>query len=62
MNKGKIRDYVAKLFIFFGVTIYIGSIGACENGDYSILQCMACIVCGALMEVIGIKIREESGR
>ncbi len=55
----RIRECMAKALIFSGITIALGSVGACENGDYSILQCTACIACGIALGLAGAEIGKE---
>lgn len=55
----RIRTYIAKSLVISGMAISIGSIGACENGDYSILECMACIAVGTVLGLAGAEIGKE---
>ena len=55
----RLRECTAKALIFSGITIALGSVGACENGDYTILQCAACIASGAVLGLAGWGIRKE---
>ena len=59
MNREKLREYIAKAFISFGVTIFIGSTGACENGSYSMQEYMFCIAFGAVLVLVGVEMRKE---
>ncbi len=55
----RLRECAAKALVFSGITIAIGSVGACENGEYTILQCAACIASGAVLGLAGWGIRKE---
>lgn len=55
----RLRECAAKALIFSGIVITLGSVGACENGEYTILQCAACIASGAVLGLAGWGIRKE---
>lgn len=55
----KIRMYIANALVISGIAISLGSIGACENGDYSILECIACIAFGTALGLAGAEIGKE---
>lgn len=49
LNRERARKYLAAAFVIFGGAEIIGSIGACENGEYTILQCVVCAVIGVVL-------------
>lgn len=55
----KTREYTAKAFIITGIVLICGSTGACENGDYSILQYIFCCACGIALVLIGKELMKE---
>ena len=56
------KHKVAKWLMTAGVILVIGSIGACENEDCSLLQCAVCVTCGAVLGLAGYrKTGGESG-
>ncbi len=56
----RLRECTAKALIFSGITIALGSVGACENGDYTILQCAACMALGAVLGLAGWGIKDNT--
>lgn len=58
----RVRDCIAKALVIAGITISLGSVGACENEDCSLLQCAACVTCGVVLGLAGYrKTGGESG-
>ena len=51
--KRRIRHCIAKTMIILGITMSFGSVGACENEDCSLLQCMVCVTCGGALGLAG---------
>lgn len=59
MNREKLREYIAKAFICFGVAIFVGSTGACECGIYSLQEYIFCIAFGVVLGLAGVEMRKE---
>lgn len=58
--KRRIKHCIAKAMIILGITMSFGSVGACENEDCSLLQCMVCVTCGGALGLAGREMRKES--
>ena len=54
------KDSVAKLLTMLGLLLIIGSVGACENEDYSILEAVATSGIGYVLTLTGWSRMEES--
>lgn len=53
------KSRISKWLMTAGVILVVGSIGACENGDYTIMQCAFCILCGISIGLAGADIGKE---
>lgn len=60
--KRRISDCIAKALVIAGMAISLGSVGACENEDYTILQCATCVTCGIALGIAGVEMRKEERR